>query len=211
MLSITCPRKQATKDQWIMVVYENGIKDDEVVYIDKNSSISMNFKNTNTSTKIIERRYPVVVHVNFCNGKTIELQARGLWLVIENEVPYVNTHGKVDYSKNKTVYSCLPFDARQTYYGRFDWSKEVDAIRAKRKYIYDEFVKNGSLIQSLGNEIVYLVDVNLKRKKIPDGETFIQLGFEWPDVRVIPSAVMKLVQIGEPVPSLKIKSPPTLK
>ena len=99
-------------------------------------------KNLNSSGK-----FPVIVHANYCNGKSHELAVRGLWLLGDN---YTDTDST----------QCRSYHIDRTHYNIFNWSQEVQQIDHKRTYMYDTFVNNGSLVQGSNGLAVYAIDSN---------------------------------------------------
>ena len=99
-------------------------------------------KNLNSSWK-----FPVIVHANYCNGKSHELAVRGLWLLGDN---YTDTDSS----------QCQSFRLDHTHYNIFNWPLEVQQINHKRAYMYDTFINNGSLVQGSNSLAVYAIDSN---------------------------------------------------
>lgn len=142
-------------------------------------------------------RFPVVVHANYCNGKSHELSVRGLWLLGDN-------YTDVDSDQ------CRPLDLETSFYNVFDWSTEVEQILHKYKYMYDSFVTNGSLIQATNGIEVFVVDVERRKRAIPDRDTFVGLfGESFHLIRRIPDEVLDLVPAGATLPSLRMQTPTT--
>jgi hypothetical protein len=54
---------------------------------------------------------------------------------------------------------------------------------------------------------VYLISVDLKKRLIPDGDTFIGLGYDFDSVRGVPTTVLNQIPEGIPFISTSKKTP----
>jgi len=136
-------------------------------------------------------RFPVIVHANYCNGKSHELSVRGLWLLGDN---YTDVDAEI----------CRPYQVEHTFYNQLNWTSEVEQINHKRDYMYDAFVRNGSLIQGTYGLQVFAVDSSRRKRLIPDKDTFLELfGESFHLIKKVPSEVMAMVEEGPPLVSLK--------
>ena len=108
-----------------------------MTFIAQHSAIN---KNLNSSGK-----FPVILHANYCNGKSHELAVRGLWLLGDN---YTDTDST----------QCRRYHIDQTHYNIFNWTQEVQQVNHKWTYMYDTFVNNGSLVQGVNTLTVYAID-----------------------------------------------------
>ena len=141
-------------------------------------------------------RLPVIVHANYCNGKTHELAVRGLWLY---------------NSSNHDVRNSSPLTAKQTecqiykmsdvYFAKKNYTTEMATVDHNRRTILKASLISGSLVKRLASDEVFIISSELLRRLIPDGKTFLRMGFEWENVRVIPAAVLYSIPLGKPVNS----------
>ena len=167
-------------------------------------------------------RLPVTVHANYCNAKTHELNVRGLWLYNEHWSDGGNiTVENLDNSagtlpslagENLSRIGCKPYNVSKVYFAQKNFSLEVEHIEDYRRGVLKTMMVNGTLLKRYGGEEVYLISADLKRQLVPDGDTFLNLGYDWDEVKTAPSAVVFMIPEGVPLKStstkpLKKKSP----
>ena len=84
----------------------------------------------------------------------------------------------------------------------------MNHIENYRHGLLNSVLVNGTLLKRFGGEEVYLISVDLKRHLFPDGETFLNMGFDWDDVKSVPAAVAFTIPEGIPLKSTKKKAIP---
>lgn len=138
-------------------------------------------------------KYPVIVHVNYCDRKTDELRDRGLWLLSTDDI------AKQDI--------CKEYSRNNTLYGKTNFAKEAIAISAKRDNILHNEVINGSLIHLKGTKTVYLVRDRV-RYAIPDKQTFEYLFKEesHEKLKTLPLSVVEEIPDGGSLDSVKLSN-----
>lgn len=159
-------------------------------------------------------RLPVSVHANYCNAKTHELNVRGLWLYNENWVDGSNgTLGRFNAAaspaegeKNLSRIGCKAYNASNVYFAQKNFTMEMERIENYRLDLLKIVMVNGTLLKRFGGEEVYLISVDLKRQLVPDGETFLNMGYNWDDVKSVPAAVAFMIPEGNPLKSTKKKT-----
>jgi hypothetical protein len=202
-----CAVKGSYRDSWVLEMFRHAVrrpdyspvevlalqgeqKDDEEESLLDASSI---MRADNSS----KQRFPVIVHANYCDRKSHELQLRGLWLL--------NRTVEEEGGRRSSRYHCTAFDVQQTMYAKMDWGREVMAVRRYRRHLYETHIRNGSLVRGLKSREVYAVTADLQRRLVPDSATFAWLFGEhrWVDVRSLPEAVLSLMPIAAaPYPSV---------
>ncbi len=176
LISISCPTKHTWRDDYVMEVYQYGVDVGDI------------------------GRYPVAVHVSYCNGKSKELERRGLWLIDD-------TKGGL----NSTT--CNRYDRSKTYYGTLDWESEASAIQQRRQESFDSVAKrNGTvLVKSISTAAVYYVDNRLERHIIANSSVFVShFGENWGLITTVPFVVMMNMTLGKPLDvlaSIEIRNP----
>ncbi len=173
MVAVQCPMKAALRDDWVLQMHQLGTPG-----------------YSNITKEALGARYPVAVHTNYCKGKSLELQLRGLWLLQDQ------------YQNLSAAASCRPYIMSTTYYASaMNWTAEVAAIQVKRLAQFDLVIRNGSLVQSTSGKEVFLIDERRQRRQVPDKNTFEALfGEDWGLVRVVPTEVLDRVELGPPLP-----------
>lgn len=203
-----CAVKGSYRDSWVLEMFRHAVRrpdyspaevlalqgeqtDEEESLLDASSIMR-----ADNSSK---QRFPVIVHANYCDRKSHELQVRGLWLL--NRTAEEDEDG----SRRSSRYRCIAYDVQQTMYAKMDWVREVMAVRRYRRHLYETHIRNGSLVRGLKSREVYAVTADLQRRLVPDSATFAWLFGEhrWVDVRSLPEAVLGLVPIAAaPYPSV---------
>jgi hypothetical protein len=182
--AFACGIKPSYRDAWALEMYEQGLQKHNESHSLHHNARPVPFDTVDTP------RFPVAVHANFCDRKTHELAARGLWLLED------------DSTEVFSAAVCRAYDPYSTYYATHNWTAEYTAIKSKRQYMVDTFVQPGKLIQSTSGKEVYLVDENLHKHVFPDGKTFIaKMGDDkWGDVHFLPQPLIDTVPTGDPIP-----------
>jgi Nucleotide-diphospho-sugar transferase len=181
--SFFCSLKQAFRDDW----YVEMVKQVEEVEIERGKSKSY---------------LPVLVHANYCNGKSHELEVRGLWLY--------NDVAGADNSTEK-MRDCKPYNVSNVYFAQMNFSLEAENIKTYREGILRSVLVSGTLLKQYSSDQVYIVSSDLVKLLVPDGDTFLHMGFEWENVRTVPAAVLSMIPDGLPIKStslslLKVKN-----
>lgn len=154
LLAIQCSTKPHYKDAWVMQMNRSATPTSALNVLEfilehfffNYSHILCFFKPTELNANVnVSGKFPVIVHANYCNGKSHELSVRGLWLLGRN-------YTDVDSEQ------CRPYAIERTYYNTANWTQEVEQIMHKRMYMYDTFVRNGTLIQGSNGLEVFAVD-----------------------------------------------------
>lgn len=138
---------------------------------------------------------PVIVHANYCNGKTHELEVRGLWLYDDGADADNSTAKRPD---------CKPYNVSSVYFAQKDFRSEAESITVYREGIHQSVLVSGTLLKQYSSDQVYIVSPELAKQQIPDGETFLHMGFEWENVRTVPAAVLDLIPDGQPLKSTSL-------
>lgn len=172
LVAFTCSTKPAFREDWVLEMH-------------------------NRATEMDGRHYPVTIHANYCNGKSHELNIRGLWLREETVLPSDSKKGKVP---DNDTFTCKPYDIKKTWFTTVNHTEEVVHIRAKRGAIRAAVVKNGTLIKRVGGDEIFLMDEHGFKHSIPNADTFEFLGFHWGHVKNIPTFVMQTIPAGDPIP-----------
>jgi hypothetical protein len=144
-----------------------------------------------TSTLIPDKRFPVLVHANYCSGKSKELDVRGLWLL--------DHHTDATHNSTKPL-QCKPFHLNETYYGSLNWVQEYQHILDNREIAYKHILKNGTIVSRHTGHEVYLINEAGKKRLIPDKDTFENMGFQWNQIVSVPTVVLARVEEGPPLP-----------
>lgn len=169
MVGVQCYAKQVHRANWIVEMYEHATPIEV-------SIVKKDFNYSRIS------RFPILLHVNYCNSKSHELGVRGLWLV-----------------KDGNNLSCDSYNINQTWYASFDWEKEVSSIRSNWAQELTNVLVNGTLLKVVGRKEVYVIDELLRKRFIPDKETFQYMNFDWGRMKTIPLRVMNNITEGDPV------------
>ena len=177
MVGLTCQSKRPYRPNWTLTMNKHGLKEGD-------------------------KRYPVTLHVNFCNGKSNELGMRGLWLYRDKDHGAVAQGPSADSEVDK--FGCKPYKLSDTWYAKLNWAQEVKEIDEHHRGIMNGVLNNGTLIKRDGAEDIFMIDEAHKRRSIPDGDTFLNMGFDWDKtpVHTIPGLVLTMIPEGEPFKSL---------
>lgn len=173
MTSFTCSLGKKTRDDW----YLEMVKQVSEVEVNGNKV-----------------RLPVTVHANYCNGKSKELDLRGLWLYDEK----LGTNSSSDLTKKYSESQCKSYNVSNVYFARLNFTAEVALIENDRLSILKSVLINGTLIKRFSASEVYLISMELSRRLIPDGDTFLGMGYEFGAVRAVPTTVLNLIPEGPP-------------
>ena len=184
MTGFQCSTKPAHRANWVLAMMAQG-----------------------TSTINPNVRYPVTIHANYCGGKSHELSVRGLWLY-EHEVsndtdsnPIIKKRGIAHDS-----FHCKSYNILHTWYTTgLNWTVEYNAIINERSILLNDITKNNTLVKRTGGKEVYLVDGHKERHLIPDINTFISMGFDFSQVREVPTILLSAIVEGEPIVSVDYK------
>ena len=176
MVGLTCQSKRPYRPNWTLTMNRHGLKLDD-------------------------KRFPVTLHVNFCNGKSNELGMRGLWLFKDRD------HGAgaaISAADEVDKFGCKAYRLADTWYSKLNWTQEVKEIDDHHRGIMLGVLTNGTFIKREGAEDIFMIDETLKRRSIPDGDTFLNMGFDWDKtpVHTIPGLVLAMIPEGEPFKSL---------
>ena len=182
MNAFQCSSKAFYRDNW---------HEEMVMHVDETVVEGTSLKN----------RMPVIVHANYCNGKTHELAVRGLWL-------YNSTNHDVSSSSPQS--ECQVYKMSDVYFAKKNYTTEMAAVNLTRRAILKATLISGSLVKRLSSDEVFIISAELLRRLIPDGKTFLHMGFEWENVRVIPAAVLFSIPLGKPFDSTSPLPPPPI-
>ena len=174
--SFFCSLKPAFRDDWYLEMY----KQVEEVEIEIGKPKSF---------------LPVIVHANYCNMKTHELQARGLWLY--------NDVAGADNSTDKMP-DCKPYNVSNVFFAQKNFTAEAESINTYREGILRTVLMSGTLLKQYSSDQVYVVSPDLVKLLVPDGDTFLHMGFEWENVKTVPAAVLSMIPDGPPVKSTSL-------
>ena len=179
MVGMTCQQtKKGNRDNWLLSTREYGVR-------------------------VGESSFPVTLHVNFCNSKTDELIRRNLWLYQDGAASPTN-------SSALNQWGCRAYDLGETYYNKgMNWTAEADAIQGRHREILKYVLKNGTMIKSEKQHEIFMVwgddakPDSLVKRSFPDGDTFINLGFDFDTHRPheISEILMDKIPTGRPFPS----------
>lgn len=159
LIGIQCPAKKMFRDDWVLEMFSKG----------------SNFETTGG-------RFPVVLHPNYCKGKSHELTIRGLWLLEDNVHQNAN-------------FSCKRYALNTTYYSTVDWEKEAMVIRDQRQETFNRIIKYGSVIKAVSSSSVYFIDVLLHKRLIPSKEIFAHhFGEKWDIIQTVPMSLLLQIQ-----------------
>ena len=122
---------------------------------------------------------------------------------------------------------CKAYNASDVYFAFKNWTAEIELIEAWRAGVLGSVITNGTLLKRYGGEEVYLLlrdpqaaaaaaaknavggalaqTNGLVRCLVPDGDTFLGMGYEWESVKQIPTAVLNRIPIGRPFNSTSTK------
>lgn len=150
-------------------------------------------------------RYPVLIHANYCDKKSHELNIRGLWLLNTNHsaaisIQYQYNSSSMNFVKDDNdVNHCKDYKIYHTEYHSLNWTQEALKVYKKRRYLYKTFVKNNTLIRSSNSKTIYLVTENKTKKIIPDISTFLYMFGESRinDIKTLPHEVVDLIPSHE--------------
>lgn len=143
-----------------------------------------------------KRRSPITVHANYADKKTHELQVRGLWLLKPD-------YDRPNYTTPKQFCLGRKFSAENTYYGQHNWTAELNHIHERRAELINRLTNN-TVVKTLSDGSVFMLDEHRVRHLVPDAETFVaRFGDNWGSIRVLPSAMMSNLTLGEPLQSVK--------
>lgn len=111
---------------------------------------------------------PVTVHANYCDNKKSNLGSLGLWLA----EGYDSTS------------SCRAFNLSNTFFGKIDW--DVESFRVQQELFSVRQMPNNTVFKFVHKPHVFLYtsDNNMIRP-FGSGETFLNMGYEWKNVRNI--------------------------
>lgn len=90
-------------------------------------------------------RLPVTVHANYCNGKSKELDIRGLWMY--DETIGKNTSNHNGLSKSQTISQCKSYNVSNTYFATKNFTAAVELIEIDRLGILKSVLVNGTLLK----------------------------------------------------------------
>jgi hypothetical protein len=148
-------------------------------------------------------RLPVIVHANYCNAKTHELSVRGLWLFDEK----AENSSSMPSSSINSKAQCRPYNVSNVFFAKKNFTLELENIETYRLELLKTVLVNGTLLKRAGAEDVYLISPDLARRPIPDGDSFINLGYDWDQVKSVPSSVLFMIPEGQPFPSTSTRPP----
>ena len=152
---------------------------------------------------IDSRKYPVTIHANYCNGKSLELGYRGLWL--HEYVPAAGSNSSSGTSASDPyAFNCKKYDVRNTYFATLNYTEEVGHINSKRQAVRAAVMKNGTIIKTIAGHEVFMVDDTGHRRVIPDADTFEAMGFQWGHIKAIPAFVMVTIPQGDPFSKIHV-------
>jgi len=200
-----CAVKGNYRDSWILEMFRHAVRRPdyspmEVLALREEGSVpaspdlyaQRSDKRSSRQSKRLgsSERFPVIVHANYCDKKSHELQLRGLWLL--------------NQSADGSRHYCLAYDVHHTIYAKMDWEREVAAVHQQRRHLFNTYIRNGSLVRGLKSREIYEVTIDKQRRLVPDSATFVWLFGEhrWTDVRSLPEGVLSMVPIAAPYPSV---------
>ena len=163
LVSFTCSTKMTTRDDWhvemvrqVPPVQVNGIGP--------------------------WLRLPVAVHANYCNAKSKELDLRGLWLYVEQNITSAPSLTAADAHASTAAagaaalsgrrwagtqsgrlgpgevgVGCKAYNASNVYYAFKNWTAEIAQIEARREGVLRSVLANGTLLKRYGGKEVYLM------------------------------------------------------
>ena len=119
---------------------------------------------------------------------------------------------------------CRAYNASNVYFASKNWTAEILMIEEWRAGVLNSVLANGTLLKRYGGEEVYLLlrdppaaaaaaaaakakgfsmgenDLaqtnGIVRCLIPDGDTFLGMGYDWDHVKQVPTAVLNRIPIG---------------
>ena len=153
-------------------------------------------------------RIPVAVHANYCNSKSHELNVRGLWLYNE-DMKHWDKSSVVPSSPedSRFVMGCSAYNVSKVFFALMNFSAEIANINKYRDGLLKSVLVNGTLVKRVASEEVFLISEKLTKMLIPDGDTFLHMGYDWDSVRSVPSSVLFMVPEGPPFKSTSTKPP----
>lgn len=180
MVGLQCQAKKMFRSNWLLSNYQYG------VHID-------------------DKRYPVTLHVNFCNGKSNELMMRNLWLLRDQDNAQQAAANDADPVDS---WGCKAFRLNDTYYGKLNWTQEVFQIESDTRRILEGVLRNGTLIKKEHADETYMLyatntSAGLIKRAFPDGDTFLNMGFDFESTPIhkVPAVVLGRIPDGEPFKS----------
>ena len=181
MTGFQCSTKPAHRANWILAMMSQG-----------------------TSTINENVRYPVTIHANYCGGKSHELSLRGLWLYEHETLNTTsNPHEKKRHGIAYDAFHCKEYNILHTWYTTgLNWTIEYNSIVEEREKLLIDVTKNNTLVKRTGGKEVYLVDEHKERHLIPDINTFIAMGFDFSQVREVPTILLSAITEGPQIPSV---------
>ena len=182
LIGLQCSQKPSSRDDWYHAMWTGG------------SSTFAPIGQSLLDTYGYDKRYPVVLHVNYCNKKSHELKLRGLWLL--NDTAYEHDH-KFD--------RCIELNISNVWYTTIPMKDNYIRINDYRTQILADVLKNGTLVKRRTANEIYLIDSNNIKHLIPDADTFISFGYEWSMVKTIPEATLLAIDDGPPIESVQKK------
>jgi len=182
LIGLQCSQKPSFRDDWYHAMWTGG------------SSTFAPIGKELLDKYGYDKRYPVALHVNYCNKKSYELKLRGLWLL--NDTAYEHDH-KYD--------RCIELNISSTWYTTIPMEENYKRINDYRTQILADLLKNGTLVKRRTANEIYRIDENNLKHLIPDADTFLSLGYEWSQVNVIPAAILFAIENGVPLESIKQK------
>ena len=103
--------------------------------------------------------------------------------------------------------SCKPYNVSKVFFATQNFTKEAIDIELYRIETLKKTLVKGFLVKADGTDklSVYLISEKLEKLLIPDGDTFMSLGYEWKSVKTVPGSVVRMIPEGVPFNSTKIK------
>ena len=128
---------------------------------------------------------------------------RNLWLYKEHERQAVSADEPLDR------FGCKAYRLNETYYSRLDWTGEVKAIEEKINQTLSFLLVNGTFVKRDGAHEIFMIwgidnnTKNLRKRSFPDGDTFLNLGYDFDKVHIhnVAGYILERVPDGDPFPS----------
>jgi len=173
---------------------------------------------TGITDKIQDTYYMSTIHVNFAGGKSDELNKRGLWLYAhhdnhsDNDV-YDRTagfkphrlHGHAElgnlhlpnYHPSDGSVSCRAYNISSIHYSHMlNFREKYASLQKELLEYFKELDVPGTVLKRQNAREVYLVGNNSVIRGFPNGDTFIQMGFEFGAVKDIPGSAFHMFHQG---------------
>jgi hypothetical protein len=115
----------------------------------------------------------------------------------------------MDAGVNVNSYGCKPYHLNETYYSQLKWLEEVKLIEEKINQTLSMLLSNGTFVKRDGAHEIHMIwghdneIKNLRKRAFPDGDTFLNLGYDFEKVKIhsVPGFILEKIPDGDPFPS----------